>query len=104
VRITAANSQHLYWTAAQMLVSSHERRLQPTRRRLIRLGHHLEASDGSGSLLELSKGGANPIVLSNGERRTFLLDGDEIVIKAVLIDRDSHRSVSASVEVSCAAS
>jgi len=34
------------------------------------------ASDGSGSLLELSKGGANPIVLSNGERRTFLLDGD----------------------------
>jgi fumarylacetoacetase len=41
-----------------------------------------DAGDGRGSLLELSKGGADPIQLSNGERRTFLLDGDEIVIKA----------------------
>jgi fumarylacetoacetase len=40
------------------------------------------AGDGRGSLLELSNGGADPILLSNGERRTFLLDGDEIIIKA----------------------
>ncbi len=39
-------------------------------------------ADGSGSLLELSKGGTQPIRLANGERRTFLLDGDEIIFKA----------------------
>jgi fumarylacetoacetase len=32
--------------------------------------------------LELAKGGAQPIELASGERRTFLLDGDEIVLKA----------------------
>ena len=30
----------------------------------------------AGSLLELSQGGKQPITLSNGEQRTFLLDGD----------------------------
>lgn len=38
--------------------------------------------DGSGSLLELSNDGTQPIRLANGERRTFLLDGDEIILKA----------------------
>ena len=35
----------------------------------------------AGSLLELSKGGKEPIKLANGEQRTFLLDGDEISLK-----------------------
>ena len=39
------------------------------------------APDQAGSLLELSQGGKQPITLSNGEQRSFLLDGDSIVLK-----------------------
>jgi fumarylacetoacetase len=37
----------------------------------------------AGSMLELSHGGKQPIVLSSGEERTFLLDGDAITLKGV---------------------
>jgi fumarylacetoacetase len=33
-----------------------------------------------GSMLELSWGGKNPIKLKNGENRTYLKDGDEVII------------------------
>jgi fumarylacetoacetase len=49
---------------------------------LIGSGTISDDTGGSGSLLELAKGGAQPIELASGERRTFLLDGDEIVLKA----------------------
>jgi fumarylacetoacetase len=35
----------------------------------------------AGSLLELSQGGKQAITLSNGEQRTFLLDGDRITLR-----------------------
>jgi fumarylacetoacetase len=38
--------------------------------------------DGYGSLIELSRNGAEPIALAPGESRTFLDDGDEVVITA----------------------
>ncbi len=34
-----------------------------------------------GSLLELTWGGKNPIALPNGEKRTFVEDGDTVIIK-----------------------
>ncbi len=37
--------------------------------------------DQAGALIELSAGGKNPIALANGETRTFLEDGDEIVFR-----------------------
>ena len=37
--------------------------------------------DQAGSLLELTQGGKQAIELPNGERRTFLEDGDEITLK-----------------------
>jgi len=46
----------------------------------------------SGSLLELTRGGAQPIVLSNGERRSFLEDGDTIVLRA-WCERDGARRI-----------
>jgi fumarylacetoacetase len=36
----------------------------------------------AGSLLELSKGGKSPVDLPNGEKRTFLEDGDSIIMRA----------------------
>jgi fumarylacetoacetase len=82
LRITAANAQHLYWTAAQMLVHHTSGGCNLRSGDLLGSGTISNPGDGRGSLLELSKGGAEPILLSNGERRTFLLDGDEIIIKA----------------------
>lgn len=37
---------------------------------------------GFGSLMELSQGGSAPVGLPNGEHRSFLADGDEIIFKA----------------------
>ena len=38
--------------------------------------------DQAGSLLELTQGGKQPLVLPNGEQRTFLRDGDTLTLKA----------------------
>ncbi|MBX6356979.1 MAG: fumarylacetoacetate hydrolase family protein, partial [Micromonosporaceae bacterium] len=38
--------------------------------------------DQYGSLLELTWGGRDPLILPDGEERTFLEDGDEVVITA----------------------
>ena len=35
----------------------------------------------AGALLELTQGGKLPVQLPNGEQRTFLQDGDEVVIR-----------------------
>lgn len=45
-----------------------------------------------GSLPELSEGGTRPIVLSNGERRTLLLDGDAITLRGRCA-RDGFRTI-----------
>ena len=37
---------------------------------------------GLGSLLEISRGGKQPIELLTGEKRSFLEDGDEITLRA----------------------
>ena len=81
-RITAANARHLYWTAAQMLAHHTSGGCDLRTGDLFGSGTISNPGNGQGSLLELSKGGAEPILLSNGERRTFLLDGDEIIVKA----------------------
>jgi fumarylacetoacetase len=35
----------------------------------------------AGSLLELTAGGHQPIELSNGDRRTFVEDGDSVILR-----------------------
>ena len=40
------------------------------------------ADESLGSLMEISQGGKTPITLPNGETRSFLEDGDEIILKA----------------------
>lgn len=73
----------MYWTIAQLVThhASNGCNLQPGD--LLGTGTLSGADDGSkGSLLELSEGGKQPILLPNGEDRTFLEDGDEIIITA----------------------
>jgi fumarylacetoacetase len=47
--------------------------------------------DERGSLLELSWGGAEPITLDDGAIRTFLQDGDEVVLAATAPGVDGRR-------------
>ncbi|WP_207539394.1 fumarylacetoacetase [Sabulicella rubraurantiaca] len=82
-RITLSHGRHLYWTPAQMVAhhSSNGCNLQPGD--LIGTGT-VSGPDRSGyaSLLEVTSGGREPLTLASGETRTFLQDGDEIVLAA----------------------
>ena len=81
----------MYWSAAQIVAhhSSNGCNLQPGD--LIGTGTlSTEAPSGLGSLLEISQGGKQPILLANGETRTFLEDGDEVTLKA-WCDREGFR-------------
>ena len=46
----------------------------------------------AGSLLELTAGGTKPIALPDGESRTFLQDGDRIVLRA-WCEREGSRRI-----------
>ena len=80
-RITVSNSRHLYWTAAQMLTHHTSGGCNLRAGDLFGSGT-ISSPDSGGSLLELSGGGNQPLQLSNGEQRTFLLDGDEVLLTA----------------------
>ncbi len=73
----------MYWSAAQIVAhhSSNGCNLQPGD--LIGTGTlSTESEQGLGSLLEISRGGKQPIEVESGETRSFLEDGDEIVLRA----------------------
>jgi fumarylacetoacetase len=80
-RITVSNSRHLYWTAAQMLTHHTSGGCNLRAGDLFGSGT-ISSPDSGGSLLELSGGGKQPVQLSNGEQRTFLLNGDEVLLTA----------------------
>jgi fumarylacetoacetase len=82
-RLSASSTRHLYWTPAQLIThhSSGGCNLRPGD--LLGTGTiSAPAPVGYGSLLEITRGGAEPITLPSGERRTFLADGDEIILTA----------------------
>ncbi len=80
-RITASNTRHLYWTAAQMLAHHTSGGCNLRAGDLFGSGT-ISSPESGGSLLELSGGGAQPVQFSTGEQRTFLLDGDEVLLSA----------------------
>jgi fumarylacetoacetase len=78
-----SSSAAMYWSAAQIVThhSSNGCNLQPGD--LIGTGTLSTDSDsGLGSLLEISRGGKQPIELPSGETRSFLEDGDELTLRA----------------------
>jgi fumarylacetoacetase len=72
-----------FWTVAQ-LVTHHTVNgcnLQPGD--LLGTGTMSGPNEGSqGALLEITEGGKKPVTLSNGETRTFLEDGDVVIMRA----------------------
>lgn len=82
-RLAASNSQSMYWTMAQMVAHHSVNGCQLQAGDLLGTGTLSGAQPGQyGSLLEISDGGKLPLVLSSGEQRRFLEDGDEIILRA----------------------
>jgi fumarylacetoacetase len=92
-RVSKGPMTAMYWTAAQ-LVAHHTVNgcnLQPGD--LLGTGTlSSEARETFGSMLELSEGGKNPLTLANGERRSFLEDGDEVIMTAHAT-REGYRTI-----------
>jgi fumarylacetoacetase len=81
-QICRTSYRHAYWTVAQMVThhTVNGCNLQP--------GDMFGSGtlsgptlDQAGALIELTQGGKNPVALPNGESRTFLEDGDAVVIR-----------------------
>lgn len=82
-RLSTGSMTAMYWTIAQLVAHHSSNGCNLQAGDLLGTGTLSGREDGSkGSLLELSAGGARPIGLSNGESRTFLEDGDEIIMTA----------------------
>lgn len=80
-RVSAANTLDLYWTFAQM-VAHHTGGGCPLRPGDLFGSGTISAAErsGFGSLIELTIGGTEPIHIE-GETRTFLQDGDEVIFQ-----------------------
>ena len=82
-RLSRASFRDSYWTLAQMVAhqTSNGCNLQPGD--LIGSGTISGASENSlGSMIELTRAGQRPLHLPNGDTRSFLEDGDEVVLRA----------------------
>ncbi len=80
--IIRSNTRHLYWDIRQQLAHHTVNGCNARCGDLMASGTISGPDPGSfGSLLERSWAGANPIKLSGGHSRTFLLDGDVVTIR-----------------------
>jgi fumarylacetoacetase len=80
--ISRGNFRDMYWTLAQLIThhTSNGCNLQPGD--LLASGTVSgPAKESRGCLLEMTWGGKEPITLPNGETRTFLQDGDEVILR-----------------------
>jgi len=80
--LSLSNFRHSYWTVAQMVAhhTVNGCNLQPGDM----FGSGTQSGpehDEAGSLLELTRGGKESLTLDNGETRTFLEDGDTIIMR-----------------------
>jgi fumarylacetoacetase len=83
VLLGRANGLDLYWTFAQMIAhhTSNGCNLRPGD--LLGSGTVSGPAPGTlGCLLEITQRGREPLELPNGETRTFLSDGDEVILRA----------------------
>lgn len=81
--LSSSNFKYSYWTPGQ-LVAHHSVGGCPMQSGDL-LGSGTQSgpeAKEAGSLLELTNGGKNSITLPNGETRTFLEDGDNIIMRA----------------------
>lgn len=91
-RVSLSSFRHSYWTVAQMVAhhTVNGCNLQPGD--LFGSGTQSGPTpQEAGSMLELSAGGKQPINLDNGESRTFLEDGDNVIMRGWCEKTDAKR-------------
>jgi fumarylacetoacetase len=82
-RLSLGSTRHMYWTMAQMVAHHTSSGCGLAAGDLLGSGTiSAPTPDGFGSLLEISRGGKEPLVLPEGETRAFLEDGDEVILRA----------------------
>jgi fumarylacetoacetase len=80
--VSRGNAAGLYWTMPQQLAHATSNGASVRTGDLMASGTISGAERGSeGSLIELTQNGAEPVRLANGSERTFLEDGDEVVLR-----------------------
>jgi len=81
-KIAQSNYRHAYWTAAQLVTQHTVNGCNLQSGDLLGTGTLSgPTADEAGALIELTEGGKKPVVLPNGETRTFLEDGDAITLR-----------------------
>jgi fumarylacetoacetase len=82
-RLSLGNARALYWTPAQLVAHHTSGGCNLNAGDLLGTGTiSMPEESGFGSLLEITRGGKQPVTLASGETRRFLEDGDEVVLKA----------------------
>ena len=82
MRVSRGNFREMYWTPAQMVAHHASNGCNLRTGDLLASGTVSGPSDEArGCLLELTRGGAEPIALPTGETRRFLEDGDEVILR-----------------------
>ncbi|MEP6875458.1 MAG: fumarylacetoacetase [Burkholderiales bacterium] len=93
MRLSRSSFRHCYWSLAQMVAHHTEGGCNLRPGDLIGTGTQSGPGEGEqGCLLELSRGGRQPIALPNGESRGFLEDGDVVTLRA-WCERDGHTRI-----------
>jgi len=81
-RLSRGSFRDSWWTIAQMLTHHSVNGCNLNPGDLFGSGTQSgPAPEAAGSLLELTHGGKQPLVLPSGERRTFLEDGDRLILR-----------------------
>ena len=92
-RLSLSDARSLYWTPAQLIAhhASNGCNLRPGD--LLASGTVSGPTDDSrGCLLEITRRGADPVSLPGGEVRTFLQDGDEVIVRG-WCERDGAKRI-----------
>jgi fumarylacetoacetase len=83
VLLSRSSTRHMYWSIAQMITHHTSNGCDLRAGDLLGSGTLSAPSpDGLGSLLEITRAGAQPLGLPDGETRTFLEDGDQVTLRA----------------------
>ena len=84
--IARGNARGLYWTMPQQLAHATSNGASVRTGDLMASGTISGAERGSeGSFIELTRNGAEPLRLADGSERTFLEDGDEVVLRSDVV-------------------
>ena len=87
--VSRTNARNLYWTIEQQVAHATANGASLRTGDLMASGTISgPARDSSGSLIELTWNGADALELSDGSRRTFLEDGDEVVLRGRAVGED----------------